>query len=299
MVLCGFQPSHKKLGLNLGEIMVQAVVVPDFFSVMQGWVGVVGNLRLTVSGLSSLKIIEPKPSPALPVEHLLYPTDSVTLDYPSSPGSVCVHGRGWGGAGAWRYFARGRFGPDSISLDARMDPSVKFPLASDPIRITPGSAKTMDFTGGQITVEFRSLNHPPSDPPYQTFVLRLPDAHSLPVPKITAADTTAATKEQWWSFSNISIDAVTGAGRVANAWDLRSTRCPVPRRILPGRVRRGASRCPETWRFPPGRRTTNGGGSVKQPVQTSDELPDSRRDVLPTLALHPANRPRGQPGSDY
>ena len=182
------------------EIMVQAVVVPDFFCVMQGWSGMTGDLCLKVSDLNNLKLNDQP----------LYASGTVSLNYTTAAGSVMVEGRSWGGAGGWRYFAANQISPTD-------GPSATFPLASKSVRIKP-SGSTMKFSGGTITLQLCSLS---GGAVYQTFTVNLPAAAPLPVPKIAGTGTPAAAnapetaKEQWWTFGNYGSPLVTG--RVANA----------------------------------------------------------------------------------
>jgi hypothetical protein len=188
-----------------GEIMVQSIVVPDFFSAMEGWNAITPNMTVTVSGLLNLKV-NGQP---------LYSSDDATIKCTTGSGSL-FGGSGAGGYGCWRLFAFNQIVPGD-------SPSKQFPLVSNPIRIS-GSSGTVDFSGGQITVQLSSAT---SNKLFQKFVLSMPPDPTLPVPKITAtgtpdyiptsSGTPPTAKEQWWAFSNYSTDAVAGPGRLANA----------------------------------------------------------------------------------
>lgn len=217
--------ANPNIGINgkllaSGEIMVQAAVVPDFFSVMQGWSGITGDLRVAISGLRNLQLSGTA----------LYSSDSVTVDYTGAAGSVMADGRSWGGVGGWRYFA-------AKQIAATNDFSTKFPLASDSIRFKPTGSQ-MDFKGGTITVQLCSRSASIAtgvNQVYQTFTIKLPST-VLPRPKIADAGTPTkagvapgTTKEQWWTFSNYGEPIVTSSGttftlgRVANASEAPGT----------------------------------------------------------------------------
>lgn len=192
--------------LKPGEIMVQAALVPDFFCVMQGWNGMTSDLRVKVSGLKTLRLSNQD----------LYSEDTATLDYTRDAGSAMVDGRGWGGAGGWRYFA-------AQQISTTDGTSKTFPLVSKSLRFTPTQSK-MAFTGGTLKVQLCSRSASiatGTDQVYQTFTIKLPSAGSLPVPTITGTGTSeaegapATDKKQWWTFGNYGSPVVTG--RVANA----------------------------------------------------------------------------------
>ncbi|MFA6176031.1 MAG: Verru_Chthon cassette protein A [Phycisphaerae bacterium] len=190
-----------------GEKCIQSVVVPDFFSVMQGLVGMNGNVHVTVSGLSQLTITDINGVTSALYSPLL---DTTTVDYISNPSSVLYGGECWGSAWGWRCFAAG----------ATSRSPAAFHLTSNPIRIT-GASPTMSFSGGVITVKLST--YAGTQPLYQTFKINLPAAPLLPVPKITATGTTFAgqapvtTPQQWWSFFDFPVSGVNTLGRLNNS----------------------------------------------------------------------------------
>lgn len=200
------------------QIMVQAAIVPDLFCVAQGWGGLKGDLRIKIAGLQNLKL----------EGRSLFTSGSASIDCAGEPGDLAGC-RSWGGAAGWRYAVAGQ-------LSASKDFNVKYPLASRSVTFTPsaspGSAPTMNFSGGTLTVQLCSLSasiSSGSDQVYQTFTIKLPPASALPLPKIAEGtdavqDVVSATgKEQWWTFSNFGPGTVGESGtsytpgRVGNA----------------------------------------------------------------------------------
>jgi len=185
--------------LALNQRMVQAVIVPDFFSVMHGWTSIAPSLRVEVSGLQNLKLNGQS----------FFASGTASINYTKDAGLCLKDGRGYGGAGGWRYFAAG------------INPGSDLPLVSQSVRVTVPSASgssTMNFSGGNVTVALCSLSGT-----YQTLKLNLPPAANLPIPKIASQGTsaevsgTATTKEQWWILNNMGSAAPWNAGRVFNA----------------------------------------------------------------------------------
>lgn len=187
--------------LTTGQKIVQAVVVPEFFSVMQGWASLNPDMQVVISGLSNLRLNT----------LALYPSNSVTLDY-TKPVGEAWHGRGFGGGVSWRYFTRA-------------DASGANQLVSNSIRLTPDADGKMAFTGGNLTVELRSRS---AGDTYQTITVNLPGT-TLPVPKIVDAGTPevknpdgttrtpSTTMEQWWLFKPVGASLPWGKPRLTNA----------------------------------------------------------------------------------
>ncbi|MEI6034748.1 MAG: Verru_Chthon cassette protein A [Verrucomicrobiae bacterium] len=185
--------------LPAGQRMIQALVVPEFYSVMQGWAALNPDMQVAISGLGSLKLNTLD----------LFPSDSVTLDYTTQVGDG-VHSRGFGGGIWWRYFTK------ALNTGSGSGASL---LVSNPIRLTPDAQGKMAFTGGPLTIEFKSKS---TGQTYQTITVNLPGT-TLPVPKIVDAGTaagsisSATTKEQWWLFKQVGSSKPWSEERIVNA----------------------------------------------------------------------------------
>lgn len=169
--------------LNAGEMYIQAIMFPEFFSVMQGWVRVNPSMSFRIKGLDTLKVI------VNGTEYSLFPN----LDSGSSPLSLAggTMVTGWGGNPSYRAFGLG----DS-----------PYPFVGNSIKINalPEGETLMLKAGGSVVVEIYAGNTPGGDP-LQTITIDVSDDLSMPLPKIVDKDLSSqiqdASKEKWWSFS--------------------------------------------------------------------------------------------------
>lgn len=180
---------------------IQAVIVPEFFSPMQGWIPCSPNLAFTVSGLGGLTVTDSSPSTSNLFPNLDGPSTFSTLAQNLANGMVW-----WGGNPCWRWFglskgspARGHLPADSTATTA----ATTYPFIGNPIIVTPSAANTMAFSGGNVTVSIYAS--PTGTTPgtlIQTVALTLPPG-VFPVPKLVPANYgTNPTLQGWWSYSS-------------------------------------------------------------------------------------------------
>lgn len=214
--------------LPANQKYVQAILIPEFFSVMYGFVSMWPNMQISVSGLSSLTI-----TGANGAQQSLFPnnTEPTTSDGPFSYHDLRPDGRSatvgagpWGTVAniygafpGWRYFSMGqtlnnltspgsgRASParGNLLADGAYEP---YPLIGTPVIVsdpdTGSPSGTMVFSGGNVTVTISDhLGNV-----VQTVNINLPAA-TFPTPKLVAQGTVvngayaATTAQQWWAFS--------------------------------------------------------------------------------------------------
>lgn len=228
--------------LDDDEIYIQSIMIPEFFSVMQGWYRLFSpRLRLEMSGLDSLTIT------ANGTTQRLFPEANGSVDYEA----FLEYYWGiyaWGGSIGWRYFGisqgsppRGNLPGDLVDINKPEIEKVRslYPFIGTPLRIE--DTGTMLFSGGDITVKI--LDNSQAQPVLvQTFTLHLPSGE-FPTPKIvttgTAGNSPPTVKQNWWAFSRAGISSGT-YGRLyylnnspANCGRLLRNGFDVVRSILP------------------------------------------------------------------
>ncbi len=172
--------------LAANEKIIQALLIPELFSPMQGWTAICPDLSVSVSGLSSLRVRD-----STGTLQPLYGSDTATVNYTTNPGGFW-HGRFWGGNPAWRYAARTTAGFGN-------------PLISNRIRISTASG--LEFSGGQLVFELKSST---GNAVFQRTAVDLPASSGshFPIPAIANSGTnagnnnspSATTKDNWWDL---------------------------------------------------------------------------------------------------
>lgn len=181
------------------ERSIQAALVLELFSPMQGWSGLVPDFRIRITGLNGF---------AVNSQNLGFPNDD-TMVIDQVPGNA-NQGRSWGGSSGFRFPLNGRRIPARgiMPADADWTATNSYPFVGAPIRITPVGGK-MDFSGGTIDVEIHAGGSGTLGPTtlVQTLKVKFPSAPGLPVPTILGPGNPSmpippgTTKEQWWTFS--------------------------------------------------------------------------------------------------
>ena len=213
------------------EKYIQAILVPEFFSAACGYIGIVPNFKITVSGLSSLSVT------TADGQKNLFPNDSESVTYATNgPYSANWFGtsgaNSYGGSTSWRFFAVStkpttavpvryvRVGPNPPRNQMIAEPGIAagiddpYNLIGSPIRIA--DAGSMDFSGGALTVVISD----PSGAAVQTLKISFPQAkgaQAFPVPKLAVfggtgtvsggSGITATLPEAWWSFNKSGVFA--------------------------------------------------------------------------------------------
>lgn len=163
--------------LPAGQQRVQAILLPEFFSVAAGFAGMANEFAITIEGADSLQL-DGKP--------LGFPSnDSITYNTPPSN----LGGSNVGGTTDWRY-----------ALSQR---ETDYPFLSNPIVIDKTNA-TPSFSGGNVTVTLRTRGAVSSN---QTIHMVLPGTN---VPRPTLGSDDATYPGRWWDFlgTNKRIDLV-------------------------------------------------------------------------------------------
>ncbi len=225
------------VALTANQKYIQAILIPEFFCVMHGFVSMYPNEQITMSGLSNLQINGQQLFPNDTEAPISYHDVRADGAFPPATGAngpdystplACIYGANPG----WRYFGlglnlvsntqgRGRNFPARGNIPAdKTGASELYPFISTPIKITDTTG-TMNFTSsGDITVTI-SVKDPVSSNinAVQTFKINLPSA-TFPTPKIVTnifTDTAspdaglvcatihngvypATPQETWWGF---------------------------------------------------------------------------------------------------
>ncbi len=203
-------PANLVLGgvaLKPNQKYIQAIFIPEFFSVMAGFTDIGMNMQIQVSGLNQLSVTCGGSTVSLFSQVL--DTDSGSYTY--YPGSA-FGGFSGGGNPNWKYFGYQQGSParGNIPADA-LNAYIKgfYPFIGTPGIITAPAGSTMAFTGGTVTVKIYSGATSGLTPAnlIQTINLKFPSS-TFAVPSLvtttTAAmstDSTATTPQNWWSFS--------------------------------------------------------------------------------------------------
>lgn len=189
-------PSGEPLLLEPGQKRIQAIVLQELFSVMQGFTPIRPNMQVRIQGLDQFQINGTS----------LGLSADATQDYTQNlTGSS--QGRSWGGNMGFRTSLQNRRAPGENVQGMPI-----YPFVSDPITIAaPASGGTMDFQGGTVIVELRAGTGNATEL-VQTLTLVVPSA-TLPVPELASSGTPAqggsapvTTREFWWTFAISGID---------------------------------------------------------------------------------------------
>ncbi|MFZ4779726.1 MAG: hypothetical protein ACOYM3_30575, partial [Terrimicrobiaceae bacterium] len=190
-----------------GEKYIQALILPEFFSPMQGLVGMSPDMQMTISGLETLKINGQPLFPAI--------TTSATVLWQGGKNELSK----MGGSPTYRAFGLDAYAnkssPARGNLPGDPDAVHHYPFIGIPIKITaPFTGGNMAFTAGALTVKLYAGTASPlvAANEIQTFTMTFPGS-DFPVPEIVpdgvpynapnapgdpAAQTTA---ENWWAYS--------------------------------------------------------------------------------------------------
>lgn len=213
-------PANRVLGgniLNPGEKCIQAMALMEFFSPALGWNKVVANMKVKITGLENLTITSGAVTAPLFPEltgseaSVVYSENANAENLPENGGGgPLAKGRTWGGTPGTRYFLFRRGAPARGGLPA--DKGELYPFIGEPIRIpAPPTGGTMEFSGGDITVEIyagRNSNMASKDL-IQTIRIKMPPA-TLPIPDLVTEP--KKDKEQYWSLS--LQGPISGSGRL-------------------------------------------------------------------------------------
>lgn len=177
--------------LAANEKYVQAILLPELFAPMLGYIALCPNLVIEISGMETLTL---NGNPFFPVASGEAPYKTV---YPNIDGA-----RIWGGNPGWRYLLWGKGSPARGNLPG--DPGTPYPFISAPVKV-PTADGTMVLGQGQLTVRLYAGSSAPENL-IQTIDLIIPGT-TLPLPSLvnktiqkTATGPTFAQKESWWSF---------------------------------------------------------------------------------------------------
>lgn len=193
--------TNKVLGgvaLNSGERYVQAIIIPEFFAPMQGWVTVAPTIRMKIKDLGNLQIEGKTLFGSLDGENATIPM------------SYNIYLNGLGGPIGWRMFGQTQCSPQRGNLEADVVGSGQYayPFISLPVKISP-SGSTMHFSGATVTVEiYPGSGVMDATTLMQSISIEIP-AGDFPVPEVcstgtsggASSDTLATDKENWWAFS--------------------------------------------------------------------------------------------------
>ncbi len=174
---------------------VQAILLPELFAPMLGYVALCPDLVLEISGMDTLKITGSTGAAAQ-----LFPVSSGEAGYqavyPNIDGA-----RIWGGNPGWRYLLWGKGSPQRGSLPD--DGGMPYPFIGTPVKISTAGG-TMAFSGGALTIKLYAKSSAQENL-IQTVHLQIPGGN-LPIPALVnktiqkPAGVTAVPKECWWSF---------------------------------------------------------------------------------------------------
>ena len=209
------------LPANSNQKYIQAMLIPEFFSVMEGFISMMPNMQMKMSGLSALKVngVSLFPNDAEgPISYHDLRADGSSLSVGASFSTQLANI--YGALPGWRYALMGQdLGAAGNPGSGRAAPArggfvadtnyESYPFVSNPVLITDTNG-TMTFTGGTITLTLMDQ----AGNTVQTFLLNLPDAPAstpFPTPKIAQAGTVspnptlnpqlATTQENWWAFN--------------------------------------------------------------------------------------------------
>ena len=185
-----------------GERYVQAIIVPELFAPLQGWIPMNPSICLRVKGLNGLQVEG---------QSIFGSLDNEVATIPYNAG---LYFSALGGPSGFRTFGAKQASPKRGNLPADAVPTGTnvYPFISLPVKISV-SGTTMSFTGGTLTLEAYPSNGTITDANLvQTITIKIPDG-TFPVPNIvptgTIRSTPTTSKQDWWAFCGAS-------GRLAN-----------------------------------------------------------------------------------
>lgn len=211
--------------LAAGEKYIQSIFVPEFFSPALGWKGMVdSSFVLRVTGLNALTVTVGGTT------HNLFAGADESVVYSGSLNYF--GGRQVGGHPGWRAFAiapggAGKGSPLRGNLTG--DSGSVYPFIGVPIRVVaPSVGGTMQFNGGDVTIELYAGNGTVSATPtaadkarlMQTITVNFP-TDTFPVPNLVSTGTGSGTfnilgatppsylydtgRENWWGFPKVGV----------------------------------------------------------------------------------------------
>jgi hypothetical protein len=219
------KPFNKMLTTKLvgDQRRVQACLIFEFFSPMQGWNGIGGEfrVRVTFDNLSSEFLVNGQ---SMGFGQGNFLTNRYV--YPAA-----WHERAWGGNLGFRTFLRSANMPARPGTAGSADSGGNgtYHWVSAPLTVAPDSSGRMQFTGGKLTVELIDTGLAPGT--VQSIELDFPSA-AVPVPELVRTGTPAAygstadpntlnapatSAQDWWSFTFGGGGCGATAGRFRHA----------------------------------------------------------------------------------
>ncbi len=208
---------NKVLGgtaLGANEKYIQAILLPEMFSPMLGYVVLCPDIMIKISGLETLTINGTA----------LFPITEGTAKY-DWIWPVFDASRWWGGNPSWRFSlygkgspARGNIPGDALGGAFVFDPAAQgfrelYPFIGTPIKIsTSGGAMTMGTANLKVEIYAKASAAPSSTNLIQTINLRFPGG-TFPIPKLvdkSVKKTTQMDAQSFWSYTGTV--AVVGTG---------------------------------------------------------------------------------------
>ncbi|XHR27118.1 MAG: Verru_Chthon cassette protein A [Chthoniobacteraceae bacterium] len=214
---------------GIKERYIQALIFPEFFCPSLGFVGMVGDMRIQISGLENLTVNGSKLFSTITSGISTFRPNGLYDNlsrFGAQPGYRAFgFGNGGGmpsvGGNSTGYSkdapARGNLPADSTASSADV-----YPFISDPIKISDATTgpNTMTFSGGgtPLTIQLytsatsSTLN---SSQLIQTIQVRFPANVAIPVPNIvTSGLGTNNAKQNWWAFNKLGCmsPVVSGTG---------------------------------------------------------------------------------------
>ena len=212
-------PGNTVLGMPVGTALVpgekyiQAMILPELFSAMQGFIDIIPNMQITISGLENLQINGQS----------LFPSGITASTAPCWWDAYDYNKMG--GLPSYRIFGFGKGSPARGSLSG--DSGSVYPFIGTPIKISaPPTGGNMSFTStGPITVNIYqgASTACTTSNLIQSFTMTFPTS-TFPVPEIAPTGVTGGGKpattistnsgKNWWAFSKIGCisPAIAAAG---------------------------------------------------------------------------------------
>lgn len=182
--------------LSANQKYIQAILLPELFAPMLGYVALCPNIVMEISGLGNLAITS-----QINTDKPLFPNVSDEVEYkavhPNFDGA-----RIWGGNPGWRYCLWTKGSPERPPLSGDADP---YPFIGNPVKIQADPGQLINFTGGMLVVKLYAGSKAPANL-MQTLNIRIADA-AIPAPSLVTQDiqkaggATLARKESWWVFN--------------------------------------------------------------------------------------------------
>ena len=190
--------------LQKGEMYIQAAIVPEFFSVMQGWVQLGPLMRIKMRGLGSIT------AKVGDVTYPLFPDANDEADYSTILGSNANQITNWGGNPSYRLFGQGKGVPARGSIPAdTVQPF--YPFIGTPVKIVaPPTGGSMVLGKGSVTLELYSGTSGPMDTStlIQKITITMDKELTMPLPKLATGVVGTMQKEETWGlFNNVDYNA--------------------------------------------------------------------------------------------